>query len=215
MAKQYASSGFMAYHTNTPAPTEPKKETHPELYDKLQSTSLSDHEINCLARAATFMSEGFGYYKQQSTKPTTIGFSLRDSPIGLLAWMYEKMHDWSDDYPWTDDEILTWVSIHYFSTPGPESTSNVYYAMEHDEPPAFAAAAGYVDVPLGIARFQNDAVLMPKLWNHTLGPIVHESEHTRGGHFGAWERPDAIVQDLRRMFGLGRALYRLIRSPEV
>ena len=32
---------------------------------------------------------------------------LADSPVALLAWIYEKSHDWTDDYPWTDDEILT------------------------------------------------------------------------------------------------------------
>jgi hypothetical protein len=46
----------------------------------------------------------------------------------------------------------------------------------------------------------NDLVLLPKSWNHTLGPIVHEAEHERGGHFAAWEQPGAIVADLRLMF---------------
>ena len=39
----------------------------------------------------------------------TLGYSLHDSPVGLLAWLVEKLHDWTDNYPWTDDEILTWV----------------------------------------------------------------------------------------------------------
>jgi hypothetical protein len=43
-------------------------------------------------------------------------------------------------------------------------------------------------------------ILLPKLWNQTLGPVVLENEY-EGGHFAAWERPDAIVGDLRAMFG--------------
>ena len=36
-----------------------------------------------------------------------------------------------------------------------------------------------------------------------MGPVVYESEQSRGGHFAAWECPDAIAGDLRKMFGKG------------
>jgi len=31
--------------------------------------------------------------------------------------------------------------------------------------------------------------------------VVFESEHASGGHFAAYEKPEALVDDLRRMFG--------------
>ena len=31
--------------------------------------------------------------------------------------------------------------------------------------------------------------------------IVFESEHEVGGHFAAYEQPEALVDDLRKMFG--------------
>jgi hypothetical protein len=31
--------------------------------------------------------------------------------------------------------------------------------------------------------------------------IVFESEHEAGGHFAAYEKPEALVGDLRKMFG--------------
>jgi hypothetical protein len=34
-----------------------------------------------------------------------------------------------------------------------------------------------------------------------MGPLVFEMEHKSGGHFAVFERPDAIVDDLRTMFG--------------
>lgn len=49
----------------------------------------------------------------QRTKPQTIGYSLADSPVGLLAWIYEKLVAWTDKYPWDDDEgeqLVEWVS---------------------------------------------------------------------------------------------------------
>ena len=41
---------------------------------------------------------------EQSTKPQTLGYSLADSPVGMLAWIYEKLIAWTHEYPWTDDE---------------------------------------------------------------------------------------------------------------
>jgi len=51
-----------------------------------------------------FLKEGNGYFSQQSTQPQTLGYSLADSPVGLLGWIYEKLVNWTDEYPWTDDE---------------------------------------------------------------------------------------------------------------
>jgi hypothetical protein len=42
--------------------------------------------------------------REQATRPQTLGYSLADSPVGLLAWIYEKLVEWTDGYPWTDDE---------------------------------------------------------------------------------------------------------------
>jgi hypothetical protein len=33
--------------------------------------------------------------------------------------------------------------------------------------------------------------------------VVFESEHDVSGHFAAYEQPEALVDDLRRMFGKG------------
>jgi hypothetical protein len=45
----------------------------------------------------------------QMTKPQSLAYGLWDSPVGLLAWIREKLDTWTDNYPWTDDEIITWV----------------------------------------------------------------------------------------------------------
>jgi hypothetical protein len=208
LALKYGSKHCKAYHINSTAPVEPTAISHPELYAKVQATPLSDTEIAGLERTEWFSKEGNGFYRAQSTKPQTIGYSMADSPVGLLAWIYEKLHDWTDNYNWTDEEVLTWVSIYYFSKAGPAATHCLYYNNEHRQPvAAFPAAQVYINVPLGIARFPKDLILLPKLWNHTMGPIVLESEYESGGHFAAWERPDALVKDLRIMFGAGGGAY--------
>jgi hypothetical protein len=57
-----------------------------------------------LERTKKFMMSGTGYFQQQATQPQTLSYSLADSPVGLLAWIYEKLVSWSDSYPWDDDE---------------------------------------------------------------------------------------------------------------
>jgi hypothetical protein len=83
---------------------------------------------------------------EQSQQPQTLGYSLADSPAGLLAWIYEKLVKWTDEYPWTDDEgmsignrswsgcrltsiyaVLTWISIYWFSRAGPAASTRIYY----------------------------------------------------------------------------------------
>jgi len=45
----------------------------------------------------------------QGSKPQSLAYGLWDSPVGLLAWIREKLDTWTDNYPWTDDELITWV----------------------------------------------------------------------------------------------------------
>ena len=52
-----------------------------------------------------------GYFAVQSTKPQTIGYSLADSPVGLLAWIYEKLVAWTDSYQWSDYEGTVHATI--------------------------------------------------------------------------------------------------------
>ena len=212
MAINYGTPHVKAQHLSNVAPAEPTAEKHADLYAKCQSTPLSEGELVGLGRTEHFGKEGNGYYKKQSTKPQTVSYFMSDSPVGFLAWIYEALHDWVDGYKWTDDEILTWISIYYFSRPGPAASNFVYYAIEHRELNAFAASAQYADVPLGISRFPGDILLLPKMWNHTLGPVVFEKEHSKGGHFAAWERPDAIVDDLRTMFGREGGAYNVVKG---
>jgi hypothetical protein len=77
---------------------EPTPEEFPALYAKMKATPLTDAEKAGIERGKRFQEEGSGYFKLQATKPQTIGYSMADSPVGLLAWIYEKLHDWSDGY---------------------------------------------------------------------------------------------------------------------
>lgn len=92
-------------------PAAPSPTLHPDLYYRSQQKPLDADELAGIERTKWFREQGYGYNLEQQTKPQTIGYSMTDSPVGLLAWIYEKLHDWTDAYPWTDDEVLTWISI--------------------------------------------------------------------------------------------------------
>jgi len=57
-----------------------------------------------MKRLTSFMTDERGYFEEMGTKPQTIGYALADSPVALLAWIYEKLVRWTDSYQWDDDE---------------------------------------------------------------------------------------------------------------
>ncbi|KAI1321271.1 microsomal epoxide hydrolase [Xylariaceae sp. FL0255] len=178
----------------------------------------TQRERDGFRRSAWFNQEGRGYNVEQSTKPQTLGYGLADSPSALLAWIYEKLHDWSDNYPWTDDEVCTWVSIYWFSTAGPAASVRIYYETQHNvrNNPNKVGRDRLKEyspgVKLGFSHFPQDLVVQPSSWQQTLGDVVFDRCHEGGGHFAAFERPMEIVQDLRDMFGKGGGAFTCVKG---
>jgi pimeloyl-ACP methyl ester carboxylesterase len=106
-----------AQHLNMDMGRPPSLLEHPRLAVEGAFTPYTEREKKGLARTRWFRERGMGYNNLQSTKPQTLGYALTDSPVALLAWIYEKLHDWTDSYPWTDDEICTWISIYVCNFP--------------------------------------------------------------------------------------------------
>lgn len=196
----------------------PKFSSNPLLALQHALLPYTSREKQGRERSGWFDREGFGYNMLQSTKPQTIGTVLEDSPVALLSWIYEKLHDWTDSYPWTDDEILTWISIYWFSNAGPAASARIYYETMHEGPKnglPFEKLLGYVPhVKLGIAHLPREISIVPSSWAAVLGDVVLESEHASGGHFAAWEVPHVIVEDLRAMFRRDGPCYRAVADGD-
>lgn len=204
----------LASHINMVRSDGPPKWTqNPWQALKHAVTPYSERDKAGFERTKWFMEEGTGYRLEQSTKPQTLGYGLTDSPVALLAWIYEKLHDWTDSYSWSDDEILTWISIYWFSTAGPTANLRIYYEATH------SVTEGQIHrnrtnqwisgVKLGLCYTPKELSVIPHTWGRTLGPVVFESQKQKGGHFAAWEIPDEITSDLQTMFGKGGACYRI------
>lgn len=174
---------------------------------------------------------GRGYFSILGTKPQTMAYSLDDSPSGFLGFIWEKLRDWTDDYAWTDDQILTWISIYWFSEAGPGASGMIYNQAIPDLSPGgklpLSNLQSWVKMPLGLSFFPKEIANMPESWASTLGRIVLASHYDKGGwvnssytlkiadecrHFAAYERPDAIAKDLKAMFGKGGGAFGVVES---
>ncbi|KAF2750196.1 alpha/beta-hydrolase [Sporormia fimetaria CBS 119925] len=167
-----------------------------------------------LERTQAFGKSGQAYLQLQTTKPQTLGYSLADSPVGLLAWIYEKLHDWTDGYEWTEEEVCTWVSVYAFSVAGPAASVRIYKESAGGEYPAFETAKGWIGggVKVGLSYFPREILQLPKSWAKNLGDVVFIGEHDKGGHFAAWEVPERLVGDLRIMFGKGGKAFGVVEG---
>ena len=204
-----------ASHINFVRTNLPTLAKHPLLYLQHALTPYSESEKRSLERNEWFLNDSSGYLKLQSTKPQTIGYALNDSPVALLGWFHEKLHDWTDGYAWTDDEILTWVSIYWFSTAGPAASLRIYYDAGHTAGVTRADTMGYVPhVKLGVGIFPKEVFVPRKMWTGTLGEVVLQSTHTRGGHFAATENPEAIAEDLISMLGWEGGAFGVVKGRD-
>lgn len=148
-----------------------------------------------LERRRWFQREGHGYNLLQGTKPDTIAHALADSPVGLLAWVVEKFHDWTDDsvaYGGIDrDTLLTDVTT-YWLTNTAGSSAQLYWETYHD-----GAEQLPVTVPTAMAVFAHDILPAIRRFAEDDHHIVRWTEHADGGHFAALEQPEAFAADVR------------------
>jgi microsomal epoxide hydrolase len=159
-----------------------------------------------LDAVAQFVAEESGYHLLQSTRPQTVGYALDDSPVGLLAWIVEKMRSWSDcggdiESAFTRDQILTNVMC-YWVTATAHSSARLYFENRR-------ALADYplgvrVVVPTGVSSFPGDTYQCPREWLEHQCNLVHYSRPPRGGHFAAMEEPELFVDEVRTFFRLVR-----------
>jgi hypothetical protein len=153
--------------------------------------TFSEQEKERHAYWTAYGKEGRGYLQIQGTKPQTLGYGLHDSPVAQLAWIAEKYQAWTK-VPLTDDEILTNVSIYWFTGSGGSAAQFMYESQHSREWPQPSG------VPQGWAVFSAEA-LTRRAFNPA-GLVEHFSEFEQGGHFPALEVPDLLLGDLRLFF---------------
>ncbi|KAH9891977.1 alpha/beta-hydrolase [Cubamyces lactineus] len=206
----YGHKNIKAWHTNMPACRPPTFFSHPLVFMDMFMSSISKSTKAGLEHTNAWRKKGYGYFLEQATKPQTLGYSLSDSPVGLLAWIYEKLIGWTDNYPWTEDEVIEWISIYWFSRAGPAAAGRIYYEMTGCNTHDPWHGTKWTSIPTGVSYFPCELVHLPHTLSHMLGKLVFESEHEKGGHFAAFEVPELLAGDLRKMYGKGGPAYGVV-----
>ncbi len=155
--------------------------------------------------------DGIGYLWIQSTRPQTLAYLLNDTPVGQLAWIVEKFQAWTDPAAKLPeeavdlDQLLTNVSIFWFTGAGASAANSVYEGMQayralatQQEPTENGKPDQPAGAPTGVAVFAADTTI-----RSIFDPgnrIAHWSQFDRGGHFPAMEVPDLLVGDIQVFF---------------
>jgi epoxide hydrolase len=169
------------------------------LPDPGTMNDLTDRERAALASLEYYQREDSGYSKEQSTRPQTIGYGLVDSPVGLCAWIIEKFWSWTDSdgdpaNVLTKDEMLDNVMLYWLPGTG-ASAARLYwesFGSGFTEP---------VQVPVGCSIFPKEIVRPSRRWaERQYLDLRYWNELAKGGHFAAFEQPDAFVAEVRAAF---------------
>ena len=173
-----------------PAPHECPPRAH-----SVNPATLAPDAAAYLGRSAQWFRTEGGYIAEQSTRPNTLAVALGDSPAGLAAWIVEKLESWSDGSAFTLDELLTWVSAYWVT--GTIGTSFAPYTQPVTLP-------GRIETPTVLSVFPRDTKPEPRSYAEVFLNVHDYVEHTAGGHFAAWEQPEAYADDVRRAVKAGR-----------
>lgn len=153
------------------------------------------------ARLRDFFATEVAYSALQCTKPQTIAAALHDSPVGLASWIVEKLRSWSDcrgdvETRFSKDDMLTTIMI-YWVTQSYGTSARYYYEAAHCPWTPVHDRVPVVEAPVGVSVLPAEICSAPRRWAQRYYNLKQWREHAAGGHYGAWEEPQAIVADLR------------------
>ena len=164
------------------------------------TSGLSEVESGWVADTRAFLALGGGYSLEQSTRPQAIGYSLVDSPVGLLAWILDKFALWTDsrgnvESAISRDRILDTVTLYWLTATGGSSARFYWqnYPPDNSDP---------ITVPTGVTIFPADIEKLPRQWVEArFNNLQYWHVAERGGHFPMLEVPTSYVDEIRRALG--------------
>jgi len=195
--------GLLGIHTNMPA-TVPPDVSKALATGGPEPSGLSADEKKAYEVLDHFYATGTGYAGEMGNRPQTL-YGVADSPIGLAAWMID--HDVrsyeliarafdGDAGGLSRDDVLDNVT-HYWLTNTGVSAGRLYWESKL----AFFDVKG-VEIPVGVSVFPDELYPAPQSWAEKAYPnLIHfNNELDEGGHFAAWEQPQAFSEEVRASF---------------
>ena len=143
-----------------------------------------------------------GYRTQQATKPQTLSYGMMDSPVGIAAWIIEKMYSWSDlkngdiESAYSKDTLLANIMV-YIVTKTFNTASWIYYGRREEGGRFFPNDFKRIEIPTAAAVFPAEmSEWPPRSYVDRIFNITQWTEMPSGGHFAALEEPELLVDDL-------------------
>jgi len=143
-----------------------------------------------------------GYRTQQATKPQTLSYAMMDSPVGVAAWILEKMYFWSDlknkdlESVYSKDILIANIMV-YVITKTFNTSSWIYYGRREEGGRYFPKDFKKLEIPTGIAMFPAEmSTWPPKSYLDRIFNVKQLTKMSKGGHFAALEQPDLLIKDI-------------------
>jgi len=145
-----------------------------------------------------------GYRTQQATKPQTLSYAMMDSPVGVAAWIIEKMRGWSDikngdiESVYSKDILLSNIMV-YLVTKTFNTATWIYYGRREEGGRFLPKEHLPLKVPTAVALFPKEYLeWAPRSYVERIYNIKQWTEMPKGGHFAALEQPELLVSDIRK-----------------
>jgi pimeloyl-ACP methyl ester carboxylesterase len=168
---------------------------------------LSPDERHAWDMLDFFFKKGLGYANEMALRPQTL-YAIADSPVGLAAWMLD--HDDAShklisrvfagaNEGLSKDDIVDNVSM-YWLTNTAISSARLYWDNAQTAKAGFFDAKG-VRLPVVVSVFPEEIYAAPETWARRAYPnLIHFRKLPKGGHFAAWEQPEAFCAEMRDGF---------------
>lgn len=192
--------GLLGIHLNMPAVV-PADIARTLAEGDPAPVGLSAKERGAFDQLKAFYRDNAAYAAMMNTRPQTIGYSLVDSPVGMAAWMYEKIAQWtySDGQPERvlgRDAILDDMSLYWLTGTG-ASAARIYWEDHSNN----FNARGVIDLPVAVSVFPGEIFRAPRSWaERCYTNLFYFNEASDGGHFAAWEQPELFSREVRAAF---------------
>jgi len=143
-----------------------------------------------------------GYRTQQATKPQTLSYAMMDSPVGVAAWIIEKMCGWSDikdnniESVYSIDTLLSNIMV-YLVTKTFNTASWIYYGRREEGGRSLPKEKLPIKIPTAVALFPKEYLeWAPRSYVERIYNIQQWTEMPKGGHFAALEQPELLIKDI-------------------
>jgi pimeloyl-ACP methyl ester carboxylesterase len=197
---------LIGIHTNMPGAVPPDIDKAAQSGAPAPS-GLSADERLAYERLASVYAKGVGYAYQMGFRPQAL-YGIADSPIGLAAYLLD--HDAlslnlisrafaGQPTGLTRDDVLDNITL-FWLTNTALSSARLYWERVEAGGFAFFSVKG-VSIPVAVSAFPDELYPAPRSWAEKAYPkLIHYNKLDKGGHFAAWEQPQAFVQEVRTGF---------------